>query len=400
MNLTFDGKIKTENGVGIYIPKYTVLTTGDAAIDINGGTGIYIDEGTANLGTTKDLIFNFGKNSGIGIFNNGGNLTVGNNVVVNGLGSFGVSRNGSWLSTGNFSVGEGSIGLLGEYDSSMLSPQNITNTGDITVVSGGIGLAAITGQTSSTDKIDIVNKGNISVSGESSDGSMAIGMYSETADIENSGSINVESNGIGIYSNAGNKSIEVKNDKMNLAGTEGIGIYLKGADNKLVSNNITSKAAGNTGVVLEGVTENIDAGTITLGNESIGLLAVNGANTVIAGEISVGDGSKDKNAIGVAAAIGSTLSIDASAKIKTGNNGIGVYAEDGGTVVNIGDVEKISVGDNGVYIYSAGASVNFTGNLLVENQIGIVANGGSINSNNSSITVKDGGIGIYVKNTV
>ena len=400
VNLTFDGKIKTENGVGIYIPKYTVLTTGDAAIDINGGTGIYIDEGTANLGTTKDLIFNFGKNSGIGIFNNGGNLTVGNNVVVNGLGSFGVSRNGSWLSTGNFSVGEGSIGLLGEYDSSMLSPQNITNTGDITVVSGGIGLAAITGQTSSTDKIDIVNKGNISVSGESSDGSMAIGMYSETADIENSGSINVESNGIGIYSNAGNKSIEVKNDKMNLAGTEGIGIYLKGADNKLVSNNITSKAAGNTGVVLEGVTENIDAGTITLGNESIGLLAVNGANTVIAGEISVGDGSKDKNAIGVAAAIGSTLSIDASAKIKTGNNGIGVYAEDGGTVVNIGDVEKISVGDNGVYIYSAGASVNFTGNLLVENQIGIVANGGSINSNNSSITVKDGGIGIYVKNIV
>ncbi|MDU1910174.1 autotransporter-associated N-terminal domain-containing protein [Fusobacterium sp.] len=400
VTLAFNGHLKTENGVGIYVPKYASLTAGNTTIDINGGTGIYIDEGTANLALGGNLIFNFGANGGIGIFNNGGNMTVGNNAVINGMGSFGVAKNGSWYSTGNFSVGEKTAGLLGEYDNSMLSPQNITNTGVINVFFGGIGLAAIVGPTSPTFGVNIINTGTITSSGQSSNNNLAIGIYSEVADIVNSGNITVGSYGIGIYTNAGTTPVSIQNDNINLIGVDGIGVYIKGATDGFTTNNINSATAGNTGVVLEGTAGNINLGTIALGDESIGVIAVYGTNATVNGNISVGDRSDTRNSVGIAVSLGTTLTIDPAAQISAGINGIGIYAETAATTVNIGDIGKVSVGDNGIYVYSEGAGINFTGNLLVKNQIGIVADGGSINASNSSITVQDGGIGIYVKEIV
>lgn len=49
-------------------------------------------------------------------------------------------------------------------------------------------------------------------------------------------------------------------------------------------------------------------------------------------------------------------------------------------------------------MYSKDATLNFTGNITANNQIGIVADGGTINAMGAStITVQNGGIGAYVK---
>ena len=399
-DLTFSGRVSTEDGVGIYVPKGASLTAKYTVAAINGGTGIYINEGRAELAVDDELVFNFGEKGGIGIFNNGGALTVGGNAIINGSGSFGVAKNGSWYSTGNFSVGEKTVGLMGEYDSEAAGEQSIINNGAVSVTSGGIGLAAIAGDTLPVDKVDIINEGTIRVSGISSDKNSSLGIYSEAANVINRGNIYVGQSGIGIYTDDLMDSHTISSSNISLDDIGGVGIYVRGNTGSVTSEKITSDSAENTGIVFEGTAGSAEVGDISLGNESIGVIAVDHADVTINGNISVKDGSSRKNSVGVAASMHSTLNISTDTHISAGEKGIGVYAEDRETVVNIGDISKISVGSDGVYVYSVGAAINFTGKLLVDNQIGIVADGGVINSKDSAITVRNGGIGIYVKEIV
>ena len=400
MNLNHNGTVTTENGIGIYVPTGTTLATGTSVMNVNGGTGVYIHGGTANLGISGNLIFNFLTSGGIGVFNNGGTLNLGNNITVNGSGTLVVTANGSLNSTGNLNIGAGGIGLMGLYDAAVTAPQSITNNGGtITAVSGGIGLAAVKGTTNPGFTITIRNSGTINANSVSSTNTPSIGIFTDVADVINTGIINVGSNGIGIYSNHNGVLTSVQNDKMTMTGTDGIGIYLKGATAGLTSNNINSTGLRNTGVVLEGVTTNINVGTINLGNESIGVLATTGTTSTLNGAVTVGNSSAGKSAIGVVANGGSNITIAGSSIITAGNGGIGVYAEGAGTIVTVSNTGNITVGTDGIYMYSKDAALNFTGNITADNQIGIVADGGSVTSSgSSSITAKNGGIGVYVKN--
>ena len=403
MTLNHNGTVITEGGIGIYVKNGTTLTTGESTLNIsNGGTGVYIDGGIANLGTSGNLKFNFGTGGGIGVFNNGGTLNLGNNITAIGSGSLAATSNGSLISSGNLNIGEGGTGLLGTYDNGTTTLKNITNNGGtITAHTGGIGLAAIKGTSTPTAKVTINNSGIINAKGISNgvNPSPSIGIFTDVADVINTGTINVGSNGIGIYSNHNGVLTSVKNDNMKMTGTDGIGVYLKGTTAGLTSNNINSTGSRNTGVVLEGVTSAIDAGTITLGNESIGVLATNGTNSLIDGTISVGASSGTKSAIGIVANSGSNVTVAGTSTITAGNGGIGVYAEGAGTIVTVADTGNITVGTDGIYMYSKGAALTFTGNITADNQIGIVADGGSVTSSgSSSITAKNGGIGAYVKN--
>ena len=400
MNLNHNGTVTTENGIGIYVPTGTTLATGTSVMNVNGGTGVYIHGGTANLGTSGNLTFNFLAGGGIGVFNNGGTLNLGNNITVTGSGSLAATSNGSLNSTGNLNIGEGATGMLGTYDSAVTGVQSITNNGGtITAASGGIGLAAVKGTTNPGFAITIRNSGTINANGVSSTNTPSIGIFTDVADVINTGIINVGSNGIGIYSNHNGVLTSVQNDNMTMSGTDGIGIYLKGATVGLTSNNINSTGLRNTGVVLEGVTTNINIGTINLGNESIGVLATTGTTSALNGAVTVGNSSAGKSAIGVVANGGSNITIAGSSIITAGNGGIGVYAEGAGTIVTVSNTGNITVGTDGIYMYSKDATLNFTGNITANNQIGIVADGGTINAMGAStITVQNGGIGAYVKN--
>ncbi|MEH1739253.1 autotransporter-associated N-terminal domain-containing protein [Fusobacterium varium] len=401
MTLNHNGNITTEGGIGIYVKNGTTLATGTSTLNIsNGGTGVYIEQGTANLGLSGNLTFNFGTGGGIGVFNNGGTLNLGNNITITGSGSLAATSNGNLISSGNLSIGEGGTGLLGTYDSGTVTAKSITNNGGtINVHTGGIGLAAIKGTSIPTGTITINNSGIINAEGISTGAtpSHSIGIYTDVAEIVNTGSINVGTDGIGIYSANSGKSVQ--NDTMIMTGTGGIGVYLKDATTGLASNNIISTSSRNTGVVLEGVTSNINAGTVTLGDESVGVMAVSGTTSAIDGTIKVGASSSDKSAIGVVVKGGSNAVLTGMASITAGTGGIGVYAEGVGTTVVVSNAGNISVGTDGIYMYSKGAALSFTGDITADAQIGIVADGGSITaSGSSSITAKNGGIGAYIKN--
>ena len=81
--------------------------------------------------------------------------------------------------------------------------------------------------------------------------------------------------------------------------------------------------------------------------------------------------------IGLVSANGANVTLGAGSTVTTGANGIGVYVNTASTAV-INDVSKISVGTEGVYLYSNGGNLSFAGNLTVNNQIGIAANGGTV----------------------
>ena len=398
-NLTHSGTINTAGGIGIYVDNGTTLTTNTTVLNINGGTGVYIEGGTANLGTGGNLTFNFLAGGGIGAFNKGGTLNLGSNITVAGSGSLAATANGSLNSTGNLNIGEGATGMLGTYDGAMTGPQSITNTGGtITAISGGIGLAAVKDTTNPTHSVTINNTGTITASGKSSTNKPSIGIYTDVADVANTGNINVGNNGIGIYSAHNGVLTSVQNNNITMTGTDGIGVYIKGATNGLTANNITSTGSKNTGVVLEETTGNINVGTVVLGNESVGTFVTGAGALTIDGTITVGNGSTSKSAIGVVAQNGANMTLAGTATITAGTKGIGVYAQGAGTNITVSNTANITVGTDGIYMYSKDATLNFSGNITANDQIGIVADGGTINAiGASTITVQNGGIGAYVK---
>ncbi|MHD0322490.1 beta strand repeat-containing protein, partial [Fusobacterium varium] len=397
-NLTHSGTINTVGGIGIYVDNGTTLTTNTTVLNINGGTGVYVDGGTANLGTIGSLTFNFLAGGGIGVFNNGGTMNLGANINVTGSGSLAATTNGSLSSSGTLNIGEGATGLMGLYDSGLAAAHSVNNSGTITAVSGGIGLAAVKGGTNPGFPVTINNTGTINASGKSSTNTPSIGIYTDVADVANTGNINVGSNGIGIYSAHNGVLTSVQNNNMNMTGTDGIGVYIKGATNGLTANNINSTSSRNTGVVLEGTAGNINVGTVNLGNESVGVFATGTAVSTIDGTITTGEGSASKSAIGIVAQNGADMTMAGTATITTEDKGIGVYAEGASTTATVSNAGNISVGANGIYMYSKGATLNFSGNITANNQTGIVAEGGTINvMGASTITVQNGGVGAYVK---
>ncbi|WP_339007562.1 autotransporter-associated N-terminal domain-containing protein [Fusobacterium varium] len=398
-HLTHNGTVNTVGGIGIYVDDGTTLTTGTTVLNINGGTGVYMKGGTANLGTGGNLTFNFLAGGGIGVFNNGGTMNLGANITVTGSGSLAATTNGSLSSSGNLSIGEGATGLMGLYDAGLTAAHSVNSSGTITAVSGGIGLAAVKGTTNPAFPVTVNNTGTINASGVSTTNTPSIGIYTNAADTVNTGNINVGNKGIGIYSAHSGILTSVQNNNMTMTGTDGIGVYIKGTTNGLTANNITSIGSRNTGVVLEGTAGNINVGTIALGNESVGTFVTGAAASTIDGTITVGNGSTSKSAIGVVAQNGANMTLAGTAAITTGTKGIGVYAEGAGTIVTVSNTGNISVGAEGIYMYSKDAVLNFSGNITADNQIGIVADGGTINAvGASAITVQNGGIGAYVKN--
>ncbi|WP_130890189.1 autotransporter-associated N-terminal domain-containing protein [Fusobacterium ulcerans] len=403
MTLNHNGTVTTEGGIGIYVKNGTTLTTGTSTLNIsNGGTGIYVEQGTANLGLSGNLAFNFGTGGGIGIYNNGGTLNIGSNITLSGSGSLAATTDGSFISSGNITVGEGGTGLLGQYSSSSIAVQSITNSGIITASSGGIGLAAVkAGAGVPGAAITVNNFNTITISGKSSGTSEpSIGIYTDIADVVNTGNINVGTDGIGIYSIHNGVLTSVQNDNMKMTGTDGIGVYLKGATSGLLSNSITSTGGtGNTGVILEDIgTIAINAGTITLGEAGVGVVATGTTTSTITGSISVGDSNAIKSAIGIVADNGANITLAGATTITAGNGGIGVYAEGAGTTITVPNAANINVGANGVYMYSNGANLSFAGNITANNKIGLVADGGTVTSTGATINVQNGGLGVFVKN--
>ena len=291
------------------------------------------------------------------------------------------------------------------------------NTSTMTgTTAGQVAMAQENDPSYNRDKVQLVNKGTISLSGANS-----TAMYSKFGELTNDGgTITVGDSSAALYGKDDSKIENINGGVINL-GNGSTGIYSEGDTAAGVTNasgnfkgsvrndgtitstgksiGITYKGtgAGNTDVRVTNDTN----GQINLAGEgSVGIFGL-GASYGIEnkGQINLGNSSSltTNPNVGIYTPVESVkVTNDGSGKITTGSNSVGIYGFD------IDNAGQITTGDNGIGIYSKKLStgpstVNHTGTITVGNNdaTGIfLEDGGTLNFNSGAINVGDNSYGI------
>lgn len=422
-----------KDGIGVYGAKGSTLTFNNDVMNLSGysigafteGGEIVFKEDDPTTDIKEGTKVNFeadseNKITGSVAYALNGNITSDVDIEVGSV-------------TGNIKT-DGFIGLAANNTATGTGTgSKITNTGDMTIVgANSVGIGAFGNGTLNNT---IENSGIITVSGIGGvSGKMSAGIYSESADIDNKGTINAGSNAAGILYEGKGHSIKSTGD-INLIGIRGIGAYLEGTATNVELNDITavkenpnSSVEGNLGIYMSGLT-NKDGGAltatfnnITLDKNSMGIYIDKevtqdssiSSNVIISGnEIKVGTTDAGQ-AVGVMVAGGSKVDLT-DTKVTLGKGGTALY-NNGGTV-ELNDIGQLSVGsgattlnDNttlmGTLINSNGGTVTIdkvTNNINVDGHFGIVVSSGgkventdAANTNNLIMTVSNKGTGIVI----
>ena len=454
-NINVDGQniaLFNTNSSGSFANNFNVTSTAGSSYvvgNVNNGTFYY--NGTASLGANGSLIN--GSNSAV-LLDTASNITgTGSSVVgaiLNGQytgvvpsgftsGIDGENRgaialgdssaglygtNGArLLNKGSISVGNASIGISGKGTGSALRNEgsiilgagsegiygnestDITNTGNITGNSAdGTGIYA-----ESTSAMTINNSGTIDMQGSDSRGIYAKGTgvktILNTGIVKTGNSSDVSKPGTGIYSdNAGDI---ITNNGTVEAGVSSVGIYSKAGT--VNQNAQVNTGLNGTGIYADGASVNLNTGSaLNVGaNNGVGVYALNGATVVNDGMTTIGDGS-----YGYALKTGANLVNNTMATL--GENSVLVYANGAGTVINNGNISMTGSNNVGIYSENGGVISNtavITGtsgqaNMGIYNHGGSVYNTGNIAVGDSIIidpndsTKNSYAIGIYGDNSV
>ena len=304
-------------------------------------------------------------------------------------GLYGINGVSLYNNGGTISVGSDSTGIYGSGTTS-----NITNTGTIIIGSNSQGIYLKDGQTAD-------NSGIIT-----SAGSKALGIYTDNVvnPITNTGTISLFGDkSIGIYAVGLAKTIinsgTVKIGDSTDLNDPSIGIYSTAAGDIIINNNVIDTGKQSIGIYSEGATVNQN-GTSIIGETGTGIYTKGGSVTLGAASVmSIGQ----NEAVGIYGTNG-TLITNNSSNFSVGNGGYGFVLE---TNSDLNNNTAISLTGKGTGVYSdgsnivtsiAGADINMTG----DNNIGYyLVNGGTVN-NSGNINGSSGksNIGIYAKNGV
>lgn len=339
-----------ETGITINLqptgPLPTPSVSGDAI-------GIYISDGTVNIPVSGTVT-----SPGIGIEATSGTLDLTNSGVVSGTGP----------------VGSGSTGISG-------GTLNITNTATGIISGGDFGIVG-------GDNGTIVNAGTIS-------GARAITLGSYNS-ISNSGTIVAADggfgSGVGIFALSNN--IITNSGKIQL-GDSDTGIVVVGGHNAITNNGtITDYGAGSAIIGVElGVSSHnhfTNNGSILVGDTSVG---VDGSSSAFSTIVNNGTLVTGSATFGVSFGIGAGYRsrVTNNGTISVGNDAMGILAAAGrATIVNNGTI----IAGDGVIDYSAGIDASFLGRNLITNngRITVGANGIGINTGDSNTITNNGTI--------
>jgi hypothetical protein len=446
-------------GVGLYVDATSTLNANGGTFNIGtNGIGAYIDGGIANIGTSGVLQINFTGTNGTGIYSaNGATTTLGGNIVVTGFGSLSAVENGSQSNTGTLAIANGSVGLLGQYDAGALGyapSYQLLNTGTLQVKTGSTGIAAIAkplGTLPGAGDVLVSNGGSITVENAGS-----VGVYSDIADISNSGgTITVSDQGIGIYAKDNARVLDFGNIQVskgagavldgnvvvsasgtitvnsgdinrysvgvfyrnvtsvsaiptvNLVGSHAVALIIEGTGTVAYSNPITLGSPGTTQhdqiyLKVQGDRPTNTAITATAttvdvyGDQNIGVYGDTADLTVTNINVGASTASADssKSSIGV---YGNNSKITAG-NVVVGNNSIGIY---GAAVVASIGANNVTVGSKGIGIYADGSNthgetITLSGTLTVGNGkgIGIYGTGIDVNVGSGIVVGEKGSVGI------
>ena len=409
------GNVKVEKGNGIEVKSGTFNNSGNIVINKNSSLGnkdVYGIKSSANFNNTgiienRDKILidggKFTNNAGGtvnnagevvisgGTFNNvGGTVTNSGKVSISGgklisdeKGIITNNKNGIIDITSSkekeialelkgelkneegaiiniISSGKASVGIQ-----QMTSSDAITNNGTINITSSGndsIGINIKNGTFTNNKDIDItISGGNANTSGIKQDG-----VYGKT---ENNGVINITaSNGTGILVNTG-----IFNNNNKIVINKGTGIKVIGENSKFYNKNIMEiKGESAIGIDLTKNGKVDNTGTIYVkGNKSIGIRTSGNNNPEVENNGNI---------------------------IVSGEGAMGMYAYNGGTVINKENIyvgtttEKAKKGSSGIKAYKAGKAQN-DGVIYVNGENNIASNGGLGESGGTVINNKE----IYVE---
>ena len=337
----------------------TITVAGNGSIGLYGNTNDIA--GTGLVLTSNGVISNNGKivmtgDSGVGIVSEG----AGNTVNLGGTGS------------SDILVGKSGIGV---YAGGTKSEMNFTSNTGVEIKDKGVGISVSSGSvinpngnkfeikytgsanasgagifydstaTNITD-VDIVNtssdkgivgiyatKGTLANAAAITDKSgKAYGIYSDGADVINSGTLTMKDKGKGILSTNGNVTL-TNNSVITLGENEAIGVYTKGTGNLIKA----------------------DAGSkMTIGNGSYGFINEGSGNTIISDATVSPAGD---NTVFVFSRDTSGNVINNTSLTSTGSLNYGLYSA--GNVVNKADINYSSgIGNVGIYSIYGGTAVN------------------------------------------
>ena len=367
----------------------------------NGGVGVFINYGLVdNKGTInveKDSVAN---SNAVGVYAvNGSNVTNNGSINVSGKDSIGIlgvayrtdskNRNvvdefGKYatgqgkvniLNKGNISLdGQGATGIFAKNNKVGTTLTNATATNDTT---GKITTTGIKSVGMSGEKANIINRGTIEVKGQE-----GTGMFAKSSSrMENSGTINITASSSASKPNIGmfteDKDTVIHNNKNIIGGNNTYGIY--------------------------GKTVNMGTnGKIKVGNNSVGIYSNGQYSSSATPTVNLASGSTievGKNqAVGVFTT-GKNQNISSQADMKIGDNSYGYVVRGTGTRLTTNSTTPITVGNDTVFTYSTDRSGTIVNRATLTStgskNYGIYAAGNSTNLGDINFGSGVGNVGMY-----
>ena len=302
-------------------------------------------------------------------------------------------------------VDEG-IGAYGINGSTLTNEAN----GKINITTKGVGMAAFTSagtlQTYGTDKkisagtltaadktFEIINKGQITVSGDKS-----VGLYGETNGVSpvigasngvitNSGKLTLTGDeAVGIVSKKATVNLSGTGSSDIVVGKKGIGVYAEKSPVTMNSNYGVEVKDGGTGIFIKNDGSNLSSATNTFELKYSGTAAGAGVGLFYEG--------------GTGANIINGTNVNLVDTVGTTEGLIGVYTAGGGKITNNAKI----TGDKGYGIISNGAEIENTSDITFVNpltaskpSVGILTQAGDKITNSGTVTVGENSVGIFGK---
>lgn len=386
-----------KKGIGVYAKNSNLTIAGDYGISIKeGGIALQI-EGSTNVVTTSaadKLTVEYNGTAGVGNAAMGiafkGNTAT--DTFINDLNLNIVNTGNAGTITGIYGIGAGKI----------------INNANITAKStGAYGILS--------DKVDVVNTGNILVGDSGASISGAVGIYTADASIttdgdkvviQGNGDISSNTHPIGIYAKSStslavNKTVDITQGSgaMTVNGKSGIGIYIEDtAGGKIILNNDSDITLSNSANEIDRKfamflsnaknTANDTNATITVGANNIGIYSKNSVLTN-SGTIDVTHAEAGTRSIGI-------HNVTDNGNFEFINNGtINVNG-----VANIG-ISAVTTGTNTGNISLGSGTISVTATSFADGDIpiGIYAKGNNIivSSLSNTITAEANSVGIYME---
>ena len=404
---------------GAYISGNSQLT-GVRKIKLGqGSTGIYLENTSPNFVSTADSIEGT-KDNARGIVGINANFENNSKISLSGKESIGIYAKNTSASSKNV-VNNGELNLSGEktLGAYLIGKQLFENKANINIAdSADAKKPTISIYTATTVEKD--GAGNVIATYEGSDikhstgtievGEKSIGIYSKTSSsVEmTGGKVHVKDQGIGIYKEGGkltvNGELDIDKHVATTKDSEPVGVYaVNGTEVVDQASKITvgERSYGfilnNTDPNKTNVYTNTNAGSVSLGNDSVFLYSNGKAN--ITNNRTINSNSSD-HLIGFYVKNGGELLNNGIIDFSTGKGNIGIYAPAGKATnkgkIFVGSTDDIDPATGKAYsdptkiVYGIGMAADNGGHIINEGDIKI--------SNNKSIGMYGAGVGTTVEN--